>query len=123
MLNLRTLSRTAAVLSLGAIVMSAGPSSAHGTEHADEAGAPLSGYRGAMQAMNQDLATMPSSGNADRDFANLMARHHQAAIDVARVELQHGRDPEMRRTAQDVVQKQQQEISDLRTWLARQPSR
>ncbi|WP_408887547.1 DUF305 domain-containing protein [Teichococcus aestuarii] len=44
-------------------------------------------------------------------------------MDMARVELEHGRDPEMRRTAQEIVQKQQQEISELRTWLSRHPAR
>lgn len=123
MQGLKAIAHKIAAFSLTASVIWAGSSLAHGSDHADEVGAPLASYRTAMQTMNQDLSTMPSSGDADRDFASLMARHHQAAIDVARVELQYGRDPEMRRTAQQVIQKQQQEISDLRTWLARQPSR
>ena len=123
MTNPKSIARTVAAFALASAVMWAGPSSAHGTDHADEVAEPLAGYRGAMQAMNQDLTTMRSTGNADRDFAALMARHHQAAIEIARVELQHGRDPEMRRAAQEMIQKQQQEISDLRTWLARQSPR
>ncbi|WP_256371399.1 MULTISPECIES: DUF305 domain-containing protein [Roseomonadaceae] len=35
-------------------------------------------------------------------------------MDMARVELEHGRDPEMRRTAQEIIQKQQQGITELR---------
>ena len=81
------------------------------------------GYHAAMEKMNRDMAAGPMTGNADHDFASLMAKHHQAAIDMARVELEHGRDPEMRRTAQEVIDKQQKEIADLRTWMSRHPSR
>ncbi|MBI0535206.1 DUF305 domain-containing protein [Roseomonas sp. KE2513] len=81
------------------------------------------GYHTAMEKMNRDMAAEPTTGNADHDFASMMEKHHQAAIDMARVELEHGRDPEMRRMAQEVIQKQQQEITELRTWMSRHPSR
>jgi uncharacterized protein (DUF305 family) len=77
------------------------------------------GYAAAMAKMHQDMA-IPLSGNADRDFAAGMVPHHQGAIDMARVELEHGTDPEMRRLAQDVIDSQAKEITFMKAWLARQ---
>jgi uncharacterized protein (DUF305 family) len=37
------------------------------------------------------------SGNADVDFVRNMISHHQGAIDMAKVELAHGKDVELRK--------------------------
>jgi|SRR5580658_8870971 uncharacterized protein (DUF305 family) len=44
------------------------------------------------QAMNA-----PLTGDPDRDFVTLMIPHHQGAVDMAKVELQYGKDPAMRK--------------------------
>jgi len=79
-------------------------------------------FREANMRMHRDM-DVRWSGNADRDFAAAMIPHHQGAIDMARIQLRHGRDPEMRRLAEEVIRTQEAEIAQLRAFLARQPAR
>jgi uncharacterized protein (DUF305 family) len=57
------------------------------------------------------------SGNDDVDFVKLMIPHHQAAIDMAKAQLLYGRDPQMRRLAQEIITDQQSEIELMQLWL------
>lgn len=74
-------------------------------------------YREAMARMHKAM-DIPYTGDADRDFAAGMIPHHQGAIDMARIELEHGTDPEMRKMAEEVIAAQEQEIARLRAFLA-----
>jgi uncharacterized protein (DUF305 family) len=44
----------------------------------------------------------------------MMIAHHQGAIDMAKAELRHGRNEQLRRIAQGIVVEQQQEIEAMR---------
>jgi uncharacterized protein (DUF305 family) len=59
----------------------------------------------------------PMSGNPDHDFATMMIPHHQGAIDMAKVELVHGKNPVLRRLAQEIIVTQRSEIDVLRMQL------
>jgi uncharacterized protein (DUF305 family) len=72
------------------------------------------------ERMHKDMA-LALTGDADHDFAQSMIPHHQGAIDMARIVLEHGKDPEIRKLAQDVIAAQEQEIAELKQWLARHP--
>lgn len=61
--------------------------------------------------------TMEPSGDADKDFAMMMIPHHQGAIDMAKVELEHGKDPMLREMAEKVIAAQEAEIAEFKKWL------
>ncbi|MFN7902975.1 MAG: DUF305 domain-containing protein, partial [bacterium] len=68
--------------------------------------------------MHRDM-NIRFTGDADRDFAAGMIPHHQGAIDMARVVLRHGKNPEMKRLAESIIAAQEAEIAQLRAFLAR----
>src|SRR4051812_22557388 len=70
-----------------------------------------------MVRMDGAMCIAPS-GDPDRDFARAMIPHHQGAVEMARLELLHGRDPRLRRLAQGIVVEQSQEMALLRSILA-----
>jgi len=75
----------------------------------------------AMERMHKDMA-IASSGDPDRDFAAMMIPHHQGAVDMAKVELQFGRNPVLRRLAQGIIVEQLQEIEVMQRELRQLPA-
>ena len=73
-------------------------------------------YHDAMMKMDQDMMK-GMTGNPDRDFAMMMIPHHQGAIDMAKIQLQHGKDTELKKMAQEAITKQEKEIAELKRWL------
>jgi len=69
--------------------------------------------------MDRGMAKAPMNGNVDHDFASMMIPHHRGAIDMAKAELLYGKDPVMRRLAQEVLVDQQSEIDAMQLWLER----
>jgi uncharacterized protein (DUF305 family) len=67
--------------------------------------------------MHSAMGSVRQSGDSDADFVRLMLPHHQAAIDMAKVQLLYGKDPQMRRLAQEIITDQQSEIDLMRLWL------
>ena len=70
----------------------------------------------AMERMHKDMAIAPR-GDPDRDFAAMMIPHHQGAVDMAKVELQFGKNPVLRRLAQGMIVEQLQEIEVMQREL------
>ena len=72
--------------------------------------------------MHHGMANAERTGNPDHDFASAMIPHHQSAVDMAKVELLYGRDPVLRRMAQEIIVSQQQEIAVMQQRIAAMPS-
>lgn len=75
----------------------------------------------AMGVMDTEMQKVPGTGDPDSSFAAMMILHHQGAIDMAKAELQYGRDAVLRRMAQEIIVTQQQEIAVLRHQLVKMP--
>jgi uncharacterized protein (DUF305 family) len=68
---------------------------------------------GSMTKMDRGMADAPMNGNVDHDFATMMIPHHQGAVDMAKAELTYGKDPVMKRLAQEIIVDQQSEIDAM----------
>ena len=75
-------------------------------------------YAEAMDKMHPAMAAGVMAEDPDVAFVCGMIPHHQGAIDMAKIELQYGKDPWAREMAQKVIDAQTQEIADMRKWLA-----
>ncbi len=72
-----------------------------------------------MEKMDQEMMTAPMNGNVDHDFVSMMVPHHRGAVEMAQTYLKSGRDPEIRKLAQNIVDSQTKEIRFMRGWQAK----
>ena len=72
-----------------------------------------------MTAMNGSMKAAAMNGIVDHDFAAMMIPHHEGAIEMAKAELSFGKDPTMRRLAQEILVDQKSEIDAMNLWLAK----
>ena len=75
-------------------------------------------YDAANAVMHEGMA-ISYSENPDLDFARAMLAHHQGAVAMAQIQLQHGTDPEMRALAQAIINAQAAEIAQMQAFIAK----
>lgn len=99
-----------ATLALLAPPAFAQPHEGHGT---------MAPYMATMEPMMEAMDGMASSDDADADFLLMMIPHHQSAIDMARVALEHGDDPATQELARKIIDAQEDEIAEMKAMLVR----
>jgi uncharacterized protein (DUF305 family) len=74
-----------------------------------------------MKGMDHmEMGGQTPTGDPNIDFAKGMIEHHRSGVDMAKVELEKGKDPEMRTLAEDIIKAQNAEIEMMNAWLSKQ---
>ena len=73
-----------------------------------------------VNAKMHEAMDITYTGNADRDFVAGMIPHHQGAIDMAKVVLAFGKDPEIKKLAEGVIKAEEAELASMQEWLKKQ---
>ena len=76
--------------------------------------------KASMMMGMEGMQKMTMSGDVDKDFAMMMKLHHQQALDMAEMQLAHGKSPEMKTMAKQIIAAQKKEIAQFDKWLAKQ---
>jgi uncharacterized protein (DUF305 family) len=84
----------------------------------DGSGAATKAFADINAKMHKDMV-MTLTGDADVDFMQGMVPHHAGAVEMAGVLLQFGKDPELRKLAEDVIRTQNDEIALMKDWLTK----
>jgi hypothetical protein len=70
-----------------------------------------------MEKMMHDMHSPGYCGDPDIDFLGMMIPHHQGAIDMATLQLMYGKDPLVRKLAEDIIAGQRVEIEAMKRRL------
>lgn len=76
-------------------------------------------YADGMDAMHSDMMAGIADTNPDRAFARGMLSHHIGAVNMATLQFKYGKNEEMRKLAQEIIDNQQPEIEQMQNWLAK----
>lgn len=85
--------------------------------HTTENNPTTKAYMRAMDKMHDPMMKGISDSDPDVAFVKGMIPHHEGAIDMAKIELKYGKDPEMQKLAQSIIDAQKKEIAFMKVWL------
>ena len=91
----------------------------HDPQAAPTADAPSTqAYRDANDRMHRNMA-IAYTGDADIDFLRGMIAHHDGAVAMAKVAIEHGEGADVQSLAREIIAAQEAEITRMRILLAR----
>lgn len=101
----------------------ANPAHDHSTMPGDDAASKGSHdlHKAMMDGM-QEMHSMKMTGNTDVDFAAMMIEHHEQAIAMSKAQLENGKDPEVKRKANEIIAASEKDIADLKKWKSQHGS-
>lgn len=80
-------------------------------------------YMKAMDRMHGPMMKGVMDPDPDAAFVRGMIPHHQGALEMAEIQMKYGKDPEIRKLAQEVIEAQKKEIQFMEEWLKRKEQR
>ena len=75
-------------------------------------------YADGMDAMHEEMMAGIADPVPDMAFARGMLPHHIGAVDMAETQLKYGKNPEMLKLAQEIIDAQKAEIEQMQTWIS-----
>ena len=66
-----------------------------------------------MMGMGEDIERLKTATPFDDPFIRMMVPHHRGAVEMAKVELAKGSDPELKTLAQEIIDAQKREITEM----------
>ena len=72
-----------------------------------------------MMKSMQGMQSMTMTGDTDKDFAAMMRMHHQCGVEMAQMQVAHGKNAQMNAMAKKIVASQKKEIAQFDTWIAK----
>ena len=67
--------------------------------------------------MGGDAQSLSSADPFDKAFMEMMIEHHEGAVEMAKIEVADGSDPDLQALAEDIIVAQEQEITEMRDQL------
>lgn len=117
LVGLSTLVLGSAVLAEDKPTAAANPAHDHSTMASSKGSQDL--HKAMMDGM-QEMHSMKMTGNTDVDFASMMIEHHEQAIAMSKAQLKSGKDPEVKRKANEIIAASEKDIAELNKWKSQQ---
>ncbi len=70
-----------------------------------------------MQNMMDQMNGVKMTGNTDKDYASMMIPHHESALKMAQDELKYGKQPALKKMAEQMISVQENEIKQFKEML------